>query len=340
MIEEYKKTAYKVSAFTAIMCFLRIPAAFAVNLLCLLGGDTLSADALYICNIALSLLFLQILPSVISAAMLGFFRRGRIKALYRVPERCVKAVGNFPAVYGLGMIVNLLTIVIMTVISSDPDLNSSLNPITSLTAPSMGSAAALFVFASIVAPVFEEFVFRGTLLQTLKPYGNGLAILYTAVLFGLFHGNLSQCFYATAIGLALGYIANATDSLLPTTIIHILINSLAGGILVFLSTPAIQEFMLSGGAEEIHEEQLPVLTAFMLYCIFVLAFAFAGIILAVIKIVKIRRYRPPKVFDEITNGKKVKILLCNIPAVIAMLLLLDTFFGFSADIIETIFTGG
>lgn len=66
---------------------------------------------------------------------------------------------------------------------------------------------SMFFYASILAPLWEELVFRGYILRTLQPYGKRFAILGSALLFGLFHGNLLQTPYAVFMGLLLGYVA-------------------------------------------------------------------------------------------------------------------------------------
>lgn len=65
---------------------------------------------------------------------------------------------------------------------------------------------SMFLYASILAPVWEELVFRGYVLRTLQPFGKRFAILGSALLFGLFHGNLLQTPYAVLMGLLLGYV--------------------------------------------------------------------------------------------------------------------------------------
>lgn len=340
LFPEYQKTAYKVGVFTALIFLLRVPASLSITALYALGGETLSADALYLLHLTLSFLFLQLLPALLGAGMFGFFRNGggRLKAMYRVPKSCTRAIGNFPAVYGIGQLVNLLTVVVTYLVTSTSDLNESLNPITRLTAPSLQSAWGLFLFAAIVAPIFEEFVFRGVLLQTLKPYGNGLAVFFTGILFGAYHGNLSQCFYAAAIGIALGYIADVTDSLLPTTVIHILINSIASGLLLLLSTPSVQVYLLSDESGEIPDGDMLMIVFFAVYTISALLLGLAGMIHAFVKLRKIRRYRVPKVWEEVGNGKKVKTLLLTIPMAVALLLLIDTYGGFSDQAVAKLFT--
>lgn len=65
---------------------------------------------------------------------------------------------------------------------------------------------SLFLYASVLAPVWEEVLFRGYVLRTLRPFGKRFSILTSAILFGLFHGNLLQTPYALVMGLVLGYV--------------------------------------------------------------------------------------------------------------------------------------
>lgn len=71
-----------------------------------------------------------------------------------------------------------------------------------------GSAesASMFLYMCLLAPVLEEILFRGLILRSLLPHGKRFAILVSAVLFGVFHGNLAQIPYAFAVGLVLGYV--------------------------------------------------------------------------------------------------------------------------------------
>lgn len=65
---------------------------------------------------------------------------------------------------------------------------------------------SMFLYASVLAPVWEELIFRGYVLRSLQPYGKRFAVLGSALLFGLFHGNLLQTPYAILMGLLLGYV--------------------------------------------------------------------------------------------------------------------------------------
>ena len=66
---------------------------------------------------------------------------------------------------------------------------------------------SMFLYASLLAPIAEEALFRGYILRSLRPFGRRFAIFGSAFLFGLFHGNLLQAPYAFLMGLLLGYVA-------------------------------------------------------------------------------------------------------------------------------------
>ena len=75
--------------------------------------------------------------------------------------------------------------------------------------------------------VWEEVTFRGLLLQSLRRWGDGFAILLSAVIFSLSHGSLLQSFPALLSGLAFGYGAVVSRSLWPSVLAHLCYNGLA-----------------------------------------------------------------------------------------------------------------
>jgi len=83
------------------------------------------------------------------------------------------------------------------------------------------------IFVCIAAPIGEELLFRGAILKSLLPYGSRFAIIISAVLFGLVHGNFEQIPFALFVGLIFGYIAVKTDSLFYAITLHIFNNSWA-----------------------------------------------------------------------------------------------------------------
>ena len=87
----------------------------------------------------------------------------------------------------------------------------------------LSDSFSMFLYAGILAPIGEEILFRGLILQGLRPYGNKTAIFVSALLFGLFHGNLTQTPFAFAVGLVLGFVAGEY-SLLWAMVLHMFNN--------------------------------------------------------------------------------------------------------------------
>lgn len=94
---------------------------------------------------------------------------------------------------------------------------------------------SMFLYMGLGAPIVEEIVFRGLIMEGLKPYGKRFTILSSAILFGLFHGNLVQSPYAFAVGVVLGYTA-MEYSIAWAMVLHMLNNLVLGDTLMRLSS--------------------------------------------------------------------------------------------------------
>src|SRR5699024_5291593 len=69
----------------------------------------------------------------------------------------------------------------------------------------------------------EELLFRGLLARRLARYGQRPAALVSALLFALYHANLSQFFYAFALGLLLAYAYFYTGTIKTPILLHMLL---------------------------------------------------------------------------------------------------------------------
>ena len=86
---------------------------------------------------------------------------------------------------------------------------------------------SLFLYMCLAAPLFEEVLFRGYVLRTLEPYGRKFAILGSAFLFGIFHGNILQTPFAFVVGLILGYVT-LEYSIVWAVLLHLINNLILG----------------------------------------------------------------------------------------------------------------
>lgn len=114
---------------------------------------------------------------------------------------------------------------------------------TALTIPTL-------IATCVLAPVFEEMLFRGILLRAfLERYPRGLAIGYSALYFGAAHLNVYQFFLAFFLGLLLGWLYERSRSLIPCMALHAAVNTtvvLLGG--VELSGMSSLAWLVSGVA--------------------------------------------------------------------------------------------
>lgn len=92
-------------------------------------------------------------------------------------------------------------------------------------APSSFSAGVVtLIFTAFVAPIFEEIIYRHLLLRSLKPIGDTPAIIISALVFGLAHGNFDQFAYAFLSGIIFGLVAVRYDTIIPGMVLHLINN--------------------------------------------------------------------------------------------------------------------
>jgi uncharacterized protein len=91
---------------------------------------------------------------------------------------------------------------------------------------SRASLAAVMLFGVVLAPIFEETLFRGFLLPLLaRSVGPWLGILLTALLFGLLHGAQNHWAWQPIVligvaGIVFGYVRYKTKSTTSAFVMH------------------------------------------------------------------------------------------------------------------------
>ena len=110
----------------------------------------------------------------------------------------------------------------------------SLNPLMNVITNS--NMFYTILYAAIIAPIVEELIFRKLLLNKLRRFGDVPAILMTAIAFGLFHMNLSQFFYATAIGMIFAYVTIKTNTIKYSILLHVMVNLIGTAVVPIATT--------------------------------------------------------------------------------------------------------
>ena len=147
-----------------------------------------------------------------------------------------------------------------------------------------------FIFVALLAPIFEELVFRKFLCGKLLPLGEGWAIFISAAIFGLGHGNFYQLFYAFALGAFFAFVYVKTGKIIYSMIYHIAINTLGGVVAPWLnqliSDSKLEEYLGSGedfllqgmSATETAQVMMAIFTL-VAYNLFVIGIAIAGLVI-------------------------------------------------------------
>lgn len=163
----------------------------------------------------------------------------------------------------------------------------------------------------ILAPIIEEYIFRKQLIDRMNVYGEGLAVVTSALMFGLFHGNLSQLFYASALGLVFGYVYLKTGRLRYSVGLHMLINFL-GSVLAPALLSGIDLTTLDGADltdpaawTAISAQLLP----FAVYVLGMIGLVLAGLVLFCVKVRDVS-FAPTEM--ELPKGAKFKTAYLNI----------------------------
>ncbi|MFR3811126.1 MAG: type II CAAX prenyl endopeptidase Rce1 family protein [Ruminococcus callidus] len=81
------------------------------------------------------------------------------------------------------------------------------------------------LYTCVLAPVTEELLFRGFLMKSLSAVSVRFGIVTSALLFGLMHGNFQQGILGLLMGLFLGKIVIRHNSLTPSILAHIALNT-------------------------------------------------------------------------------------------------------------------
>ena len=120
------------------------------------------------------------------------------------------------------------------------------------------------IFATCVAvPLCEEVVFRAGLMNPLLSHGVNpwVPISLSAVLFGVFHGNVVQMSYAIPAGFVFAVVYYLTGSLFVPVLCHILNNTLM--VVLMLQVPEVENFHFTDVFGTVQSIGLMVFAAFL-----------------------------------------------------------------------------
>ena len=174
----------------------------------------------------------------------------------------------------------------------------------------------LILFTVIGAPIFEELFFRKFLVDRTAQYGEGVSVVISGLMFGMFHGNLSQFPYAFALGAFFAYIYIRTGKIGYTILMHAVINfvgSIVGSlILKYIDLSVYEGILTSTSIEEIFAaltmENMTGVFILLVYEMVIMTFVVIGIILWILEFKKFY-FKPAE--QDIPKGRCFEASICN-----------------------------
>lgn len=207
-IKENKNSVFEANLFYLIMGVI----------LFIIGGYFQSKNILIGSLITSYLLIF--LPSLLIVKFKGY----GIKETFKLNKISVRqGVLSFLAVlfaYPVGLFINYIAI---SIISRFVELKASPIPI-----PSTPKELWLSLFVIALSPgICEEFMFRGFIMSSYEQLSKKKAIIFSAILFGIFHFNLQNLVGPIFLGLVFGIMVYKTNSIYPAMIGHTVNNGLS-----------------------------------------------------------------------------------------------------------------
>lgn len=161
-----------------------------------------------------------------------FMRKKDAKTIEKHRMGPAKFLLAFMMSYGLMIIGNLIGLTVTAgigLMKGKPVDNALLSIITE------GNIWISAIYTVLLAPVFEEILFRKLICDRVIHFGQRTAILVSGLLFGLFHMNFNQFFYAAFLGCFFAFLYVKTGNLKYTIGLHMAVNfvgSVVGGLLL------------------------------------------------------------------------------------------------------------
>lgn len=234
----------------------------------------------------------------------------------RKPEKHKMSVGNFLIAilmcYSLVYITNWIGMGItylIGLVKGNP-VQYNVQIVTTALNPALN-----ILYTVICAPIVEELVFRKCLINRTLKYGEGVSVLLSGLMFGLFHANLNQFVYTFVMGVFWGFIYVKTGRIIYSMIMHAVMNFFGGVVaplLLQLVTKAAAGAMDYVNGEAQFSAILDMISAYgVLFCyaLLILGAVIAGIVLL---IVFRKRFKLSDGEIKIPKGKGLIVVFVNV----------------------------
>lgn len=235
----------------------------------------------------------------------------KTQALPTLKLRFSKMLMFFAMAYGAGLIINFVTTIITMTVGL---IRGSEVPNVLETFTENVDWWPELIVVVIVAPFFEELLFRKLLIDRAVKYGEGIALALSGVMFGLFHMNFQQAFYACGIGMIFAYVYIRTGKIVYSYILHMSVNALGVVALEIVKHVLSGDMLLelsSGNPEAVlafMSSKLYIVVGLLFYYAVTYGIAITGFVLLLVKGKKMI-LRPCE--NQIPKGRKFGNVVLN-----------------------------
>lgn len=183
---------------------------------------------------------------------------------------------------------------------------------------SFGANLFMFFYACLLGPVLEELLYRGVLLQSMRKYNERFAIFLSALIFGLMHQNYQQFILGFLLGIPLAVVAVKYNSLIPSIITHIIVNTTASvsNVAMQYFAPDMYNMALTGEINTSAALSGSDLAVLGLIVVFRLGFAAAALVVGIVCLVKGGNMSRP---TPAGKSRAFPIMMSSIPWIIVFL---------------------
>lgn len=218
--------------------------------------------------------------------------------------------------WGLSLLMSMVTNIILQILKSLLHLNFT--DISFDFGDGVGGFIVSFVSLCIFAPIFEEIIFRSAVYRHTEIMGQSFAVVFSAIVFALMHGNLEQLPYTFVMGLGFAYLFAKTRSLLIPMLLHFLTNTTTVIFTSIIGTTDTDEL-----STLLSNRNFAAVIPTVLYSLIIYGIIIAAIVLGIIELVRAirRRERLMGSIFPISGAKKTAVFLTAPVTIITLILL-------------------
>lgn len=197
--------------------------------------------------------------------------------------------------YGLAQVGSMMGMPVDTILSLPSAFNSGADDVTKILQDNIIFSSNTFVriiCVGILPAIFEELLFRKFLIDRTIRHGEFISCAMSGIMFGLWHGNFQQFFFAFFIGVLFAFVYIRTGNIIYTMIMHASMNLVTSSVTVELLTELLRRTgidMNSGTVntdidpDMVLKEIVPLLLLIILWVLILLGFQIAGFVMLIVK---------------------------------------------------------